>query len=56
MRAAHGLQGALDVTPLRGPVAVAPAFAGLRILGRLRDCGEPMLLERLARDGMNLRL
>src|ERR1700730_10155687 len=54
MRSAHHLHGVLDMTPLAGFFAIAPALAGQGILVRLGDSLQAMLLEHLPRDGVNL--
>src|SRR5579864_2700709 len=56
IRAAHHLHRRFDVTPLLGVVAVALALALLRLLGGLRDRLKTVLLEHLARDGVDLHL
>src|SRR6266545_3877102 len=52
---AHHLHGVLDVAPLFRLIGFAPAFASLGLLGGLCDRRGTMLLEHLARDGVNLR-
>ena len=54
MRSPHHLHGVLDMTPLRGFLGIALAFAGLRIVGRLCDGGEAVLLHHLARNRVDL--
>jgi hypothetical protein len=56
MRSPHDLHGVLDMTPLRGFLRLALAFARQGIAGRLRDRSVAMPFEHLPRDGVDLGL
>jgi hypothetical protein len=56
MRSPHHLHGVLDMTPLVGFVGVTLVLALNRLLRRLGDRLEAVLLEHLPRDRVNLRL
>src|SRR6185437_3265937 len=55
VRSPHQLHGIRDMTPFLRFVVFTPACASLGHLRGLRDRRGTMLLEHLARDGMNLR-
>ena len=46
MRSPHHLDGILDMTPLAGFLGIALALAGQRILGRLGDGLQAVLLDQ----------
>src|SRR5689334_1603306 len=54
VRPAHHLHRVFDVAPLLGLLSVTLAFAGLGLLRRLCDGAGAVLLQHLARDGVNL--
>src|SRR5581483_3131476 len=56
MRSAHDLHRTFNVTPFPGFVGIAFRLATLRVLRRLRNRFETMLLKHLPCDGMNLQL